>query len=719
MKERGQAGFFRSLHVQRMKERGQAPFLQRWCYTHVRMTDLGRGTIFAGHRIDGVAGRGGMGVVYRATQLDLDRTVALKVIASPLLEDGAARERFVREARAAAGIDHPNVLPVHYAGEAEGTAYIAMRYVDGDDLRSLVRRSGPLPPARAGSLTRQVAAALDAIHARGIVHRDVKPANILLAHGDHVYVSDFGLAKHTLSVGGTTKPGQWVGTLDYVAPEQIRGEKIDGRCDVYALGCVLYWVLTAQVPFPREGDEARIWAAPVRAAAAAQRDHSGTAAGARRHRRARDGQAARRALPDGGRDGARRRPRRRRRRYARVRLKRAADKRARRRDGRRRVGALARRDRPRSAARRRGVDDQLTATGGARRRGPPAAAAPRTAARRHGARRRGRHRGRGGPPQHGRRRRRRRRPRRRPPRRPPPPPPPRPRGPARPRVTATIDGIGTRPNGVTVAAGHAWVTSFRGTRVARVDTETNRPARSLTIGEGAAGIGVAGNNVWVALAAGRKQLLRIDARRLRITGRYPLAGDPTGLLVNSRAIWVSSLTPIAGGADQLERFDPRTGAKRGQVAIPAGIQGMTADSTGVWITNRRTSTLAHIAAATGKTSTPISLPYRPGRLAAGGDYLWMSYRRERSLSRIDPRRRRIVAIPGPSLGREPPKLVYGSGYVWFANYGEHTLSRIDPRRARIEGDPVPVGLNPNAIAIAGRTAWVTGQGDDSLTRVDF
>ena len=292
-------------------------------------------------------------------------------------------------------------------------------------------------------------------------------------------------------------------------------------------------------------------------------------------------------------------------------------------------------------------------------------------------------------------------------------------GPARPRVAATIERIGTRPNGVAVAGGHVWVTSFRGRQLVRVDTKTNRPARALTIGEGAAGIGSVGNTIWVALAAGRKQLLRIDARRARITGRYPLAGDPTAMLVNPRAVWVASLTPVAGGADRLQRFDPRSGAKRGDLSVAAGIQGMTADSEGVWITNRRTSTLVHIAAATGEQSEPITLPYRPGRLAAGGDYLWLSYRRERSISRIDPGSRRIVAIPGPSVGREPPKLVFGAGYVWFANYGEHTLNRIDPRRARLEGEPLAVGLNPNAIAIAGRTAWVTGQGDDTLTRVDF
>jgi predicted Ser/Thr protein kinase len=224
------------------------------------MADLAPGSIFAGHRIEEVAGRGGMGVVYRATQLALDRTVALKVIAPGLIEDDAMRKRFVRESKVAASIDHPNVIPIYYAGEEGGVAYIAMRYVPGDDLRSLVRRERRLEPRRAARLVAQVAAALDAAHAAGLVHRDVKPANVLLGPDEHVYLTDFGLTKHALSIGGATKPGHWVGTLDYVAPEQIRGERVDARADIYALGCVLSYALTGRVPFEREGDEARLWA---------------------------------------------------------------------------------------------------------------------------------------------------------------------------------------------------------------------------------------------------------------------------------------------------------------------------------------------------------------------------------------------------------------------------------------------------------------------------
>ncbi|MEA2311323.1 MAG: hypothetical protein QOE28_1291, partial [Solirubrobacteraceae bacterium] len=223
--------------------------------------DMTPGTVFAGHVIEAVAGRGGMGVVYRARQVSLGRVVALKVIAPALMEDDGVRRRFVRESRIAASIDHPNVIPIYYTGAEDGVAYIAMRFVAGDDLRTLVRRSGPLDPARAARIVAQVASALDVAHAAGLVHRDVKPANVLLAQGDHAYLTDFGLTKRVQSqAGDATRSGHWVGTLDFVAPEQIRGERVDARADVYGLGCLLHYALTGAPPFQREGDESKLWA---------------------------------------------------------------------------------------------------------------------------------------------------------------------------------------------------------------------------------------------------------------------------------------------------------------------------------------------------------------------------------------------------------------------------------------------------------------------------
>src|SRR3954451_5871549 len=224
------------------------------------MADLAPGDVFAGHRIEDVAGRGGMGVVYRALQLALDRTVALKLITPALAGDPAFRARFVRESRAAASIEHPNVIPIFSAGDEQDVLYISMRFVDGEDLRALLRREGALEPRRAARIVAQIGAALDAAHERGLVHRDVKPANVLLTPADHAYLTDFGLIKR-VGEGATqvSRPGGWVGTLGYVAPEQIRGARVDARSDVYALGAVLYHALTGGPPFSADSDEAMLW----------------------------------------------------------------------------------------------------------------------------------------------------------------------------------------------------------------------------------------------------------------------------------------------------------------------------------------------------------------------------------------------------------------------------------------------------------------------------
>jgi serine/threonine protein kinase len=185
----------------------------------------------AGYRIERQLGRGGMGVVYLAEQVRLRRYVAIKLIVPELAEDDAFRRRFERESQLAASIDHPNVIPVYEAGEADGVLFISMRYVDGHDLRAIIKASGRLEPARAARFVGQLGDALDAAHSHGLVHRDVKPANVLVA-GEHAYLTDFGLTKHVSSSSGITHTGQWVGTLDYVAPEQISGGPLDARVDV-------------------------------------------------------------------------------------------------------------------------------------------------------------------------------------------------------------------------------------------------------------------------------------------------------------------------------------------------------------------------------------------------------------------------------------------------------------------------------------------------------
>ena len=203
---------------------------------------IGPGSELGGFAIESIAGRGGMGVVYRARQRLPDRVVALKVISSEYAEDPQFRTRFEREAAIAAQIEHPNVIPVHAVGEADGTLFIAMRFVDGVDLRKVLTQEGRLEPGRA---------------------RDVKPANILVSSSggrEHVYLSDFGLARHVVGSHGLTGTGAFIGTIDYVAPEQARGDPVDARADIYSLGCVLFQALTGTVPFPADNDLAKLFA---------------------------------------------------------------------------------------------------------------------------------------------------------------------------------------------------------------------------------------------------------------------------------------------------------------------------------------------------------------------------------------------------------------------------------------------------------------------------
>jgi len=215
---------------------------------------------FAGYRIVSRVGRGGMGVVYRALDLSLERQVALKVLAEELADDPSFRARFERESKLAASLDHPGVIPIYGAGEWEGVLYLAMRLVDGSDLRSILRQAGRLEPERAVRIVTQVAAALDAAHAHGLVHRDVKAANVLVTTEDHVYLTDFGLSKRVTTESAYTRTGEVLGSLDSIAPEQIKREPAGPYTDVYALGCMAFQLLTGSVPFDVGTEEGKLWA---------------------------------------------------------------------------------------------------------------------------------------------------------------------------------------------------------------------------------------------------------------------------------------------------------------------------------------------------------------------------------------------------------------------------------------------------------------------------
>ena len=224
------------------------------------------GTVVAGCRIEERLGPGGMSLVYRAEHATLGRKVAIKFLAPQLADDHAYRERFLRESRLAAALHHPNIVPIFDAGEVGGVPYITMHFVEGTDLAALLARESPLASDRLLAILAQGAGALDAAHDRGLVHRDVKPANILIASGEgveapgHVYLTDFGLAKQVEVGSSITERGRLMGTLDYIAPEQIQGLEVDRRTDVYSLGCVVFECLTGATPFPRDTEVATLYA---------------------------------------------------------------------------------------------------------------------------------------------------------------------------------------------------------------------------------------------------------------------------------------------------------------------------------------------------------------------------------------------------------------------------------------------------------------------------
>jgi hypothetical protein len=659
--------------------------------------DLQPGDVFAGHRITGVAGRGGMGVVYRAVQLDLDRAVALKLIAPDLAEDPSFRERFVRESRLAAAIDHPNVIPIYYTGEHEGALYIAMRYVQGSDLRTLVRAVHRLDAERAAAIVAQVGSALDAAHGRGVVHRDVKPANVLLGAGDHAYLTDFGLTKRISSHSGPTRTGGWVGTLGFAAPEQIRGERVDARADVYGLGCVLFYALAGVAPFARDSDEATLWAhvhqpppslhahapgAPAalqdvieRALAKDPADRFGSA-----------GDLGRAALAAVGRAPA-------------PRAERVVA-----------TGAAA----PHEAETAASPDQALTVpvdeplAGPAPRRGAPrpawtwllaavpvlalaAVAAlvlssgdqpsggdPRasTAGSRSST-------GDGAPA---------------------------------PDVAGTVTRtvkVDGRPNGVVAAGGLVWVLRARSDRLTAL-----RPANGARagfrplVGRLPAAAAVASGQLWVGNQSD-PALVSVGLSSHRRTGSIPMPpqGKVVGVAAGERGVWVG----IRGDPGLIVRVSPRDGRIVKTVAMPDGVQDLAVGAGAVWVLGRRSDTVTRVDVQTGR-QTPIEVGRDPAGVAVGEGAVWVTNNGDDTVTRVDPRSlvTRVIGV-----GAGPNRIATGGGAVWVANRNDSTLTRIDPRTNRAAGDPVEVASNPFGLDVSGRQVWVSSPPDGTVQRIDF
>jgi len=645
---------------------------------------LHEGDEFAGHRILGIAGRGGMGVVYRALQLDLDRPVALKLIATQLAEDPDFRERFVRESRAAASIDHPNVIPIYYTGESDdGALYIAMRYVEGSDLRTLVRAEQRLDPARAAYIVSQVARALDAAHARGIVHRDVKPANVLLGANDHAYLTDFGLTKRVTSHTGSTRDGGWVGTLGYVAPEQIRGERLDARADVYALGCVLYHSLAGVPPYQRESDEATLWAhlnddppslhdrAPnvpasfdpvlARAMAKDPDDRFPSAGDFGRAALAAAGQpvapapervvAVGEAAPGDSQETV-------------VSPDQAPTVLASSESPTRRLWPWALAVVPIAGL---ALIAALALGGGGDGGGDGATTAKSTST-----------------------------------------------ATTTPAPTAAIKTIVLRgrPNNIVLANGKAWVVRSGNARLAVIDAKTGKrepysPRVGNPTGE-AAGFG----KLWV-INQDAPSLVPIGLTSHRQEGQavpLPAQGRAVAVAAASNSMWVG----VRGSPGLLLRIDPknRTGPAK-TIGLDDGLQNIAVGGGAVWVIARRANTVTRMDIASG-AQRPIFVGEKPFGIAYGRGAVWVTNNGDDTVTRIDSGSLNTLTIP---VGRGPEGIAVGAGAVWVANSIASTITRIDPQASQPTGKPIAVAHNPYGVDTLGKDVWITSPSDGKVQRL--
>jgi YVTN family beta-propeller protein len=657
--------------------------------------DLNPGDVFAGHRITGVAGRGGMGVVYRAVQLDLDRAVALKLIAPQLAEDQSFRERFVRESRLAASIDHPNVIPIYYTGEEQGALYIAMRYVEGSDLRTLVRAAGHLGPERAAHIVAQVGSALDAAHERGIVHRDVKPANVLLGSQEHAYLTDFGLTKRISSASGQTHAGGWVGTLGFVAPEQIRGERVDARADVYALGCVLFHTLAGGPPYRRDSDEATLWAhlhedAPSLRASAPDAPPELQAVIDRALAKEPDerfqsaGDLGRAALAAVGREPAPRGERV----VARGAASPAEAETAASPDQAPTI--LAEPAVPRRGTRRPAwvwalaaipvlalgaVAAVVLSSGGEGGAGTSTPGRPGTT----------------------------------------------PTGATTPdstvagtvRRTIKVDG---RPNGVVVAGGLVWVLRSNSSRLITLRPKTGRRAPyHPTVGPLPAAATSLSGRLWVA-SQRDSTLVAIGLRSHKVIGSpIPVPVRVTGKIVavssGERGVWVG-VRRTPGGA---VRVSPTQRTIVANVLLDDSVQDLAVGAGAVWVLGRHRNAVTRVDVATGEKRL-INVGQDPAGVAVGEGAVWVTNSGDDTVTRID-QGSLVTRVIG--VGDGPNRVATGGGAVWVANRNDSTLTRIDPETNRPVGDPVEVGSNPFGLDVSGHQVWVTSPPDGTVQRIDF
>jgi serine/threonine protein kinase len=653
------------------------------------MSDLSVGSTFAGCRLEAVAGRGGMGVVFRATQVALDRLVALKAIAPGLTEDAEFRERFQRESQIAASIDHPNVIPVYEAGELDGTLYLIMRWVDGTDLTALLTSSGRLAPARAVRLLTPVASALGAAHRRGLVHRDVKPGNVLISRGgesgddEHVYLTDFGIARRSDGQGGMTRTGVLVGTLDYTAPERIEGGRGDASSDIYAFGCMLFEMVTGHVPFDREGDVPKMWAhlnEPV--------------------------PSARSEFPEvpPGLDAI----------IAKAMAKKPADRFE---SAAQLASALGQaldemQAGPTIFGQRLVSSDRLDAgtpaapeTEPAAEATAPSAEAPATpTAQTEPAAPATRSRVPTLPDD-----------------RPPPPAPPR-RG--RPRailIAAPIAALaavaaivvlatsgGSTATHTTVPPGPAPAAPSNGPEAFQA-TGALTPGTAIDLGSAPGGLAFAGGNVWASLPA-RSEIARIDPATMR-TQTFPLGVAPGPIASGAGKLWVADRS-----APRATLVDPGTGGQRGSAALPSLPDGIAVDQDdgSAWVTSL--SGVVHVSPS-GTVGPPVAISPAPNGIAVGeGAWAWLATGAGKGLVRVGAN----GAVSQFDSGPQAVGVALDQG-VWTA-HATGEVTRSDPRTANLDvGARVSVGSPLDGIAAVerGDSVYVYSTGARKLYRIAY
>jgi streptogramin lyase len=638
------------------------------------VADLVLGDEVAGYRIDARIARGGMGVVYRATHLGLDRPVALKVIARELAGDPSFRDRFLRESRLAARLDHPATVPVYDSREVDGELIVAMRLVEGGDLRGLIDREGPLPPARATALLGQVAAALDAAHAAGIVHRDVKPHNVLV-EGERAYLSDFGLAKSLEDSGGSM--ASVVGTVAYMSPEQWRGERVGPPADVYALGCVLYEAVTGIVPYARaEADPdatprlpAGLEGAIEQATAPNPADRFGSAAELIEAARAGEGDPERPTQVLGAASDPRTAP------LSRSSLRPVLATRS----------TLSPDTGPKDdRARGAGPKDDRAVGGGPRDdhgRGRwwallgggalvvAAAIAAAAVLLLSG-------------------------------------------GSSGPTVSAPL-AIGKPPLRIAAGSEKIWVLSEPEATLTRIDAATDRILGApIHLPRGVAAVAVGGGSVWVTdSTTGR--LLRIDDETGGVTQRIRVGGSPGPLVYGGGRIWVADtrgagITAVnaKGGRVLRRRLGPHTAPLR--LAAGAG---------SLWISSAATGQVHHIGLGAFAVGQSIPAGRRPAGITVADGLVWVADARSGSVTRLDPA---VQAVSGPpiAVGEQPGGIDAGPNSLWVTLAGEGAVRRLELPSGEPDGAPIPVGPAPGAVAVGVTAVWVANDGDGTVTRIE-